>query len=272
VVATKALPFVIHTLTILYSQQTVICHGLTVLVKCLEDNGGFELENASGDVTAVGAASIALLPVMFKFVSDAHAAVSSGGTSKDESMDVREGSAKASGGLMDSFQKLHCVTGAISSLARLAPIDFLSGLFKKLMHRLLEEVQSESGDSEKICSLLTLSQALVSSEVLDESSITFLYRALKPLIRNDENGPRVQKRAYKVLTEICERHHSFVAEPDRLQELSVLLAGTIMTSQISARYMRLKCLNIIVEGFGESNTEHVVSRRTLFYSRDGIGI
>lgn len=224
-------------------------------MKSLGENGGFELDNASGDVTALGAASVALLPVMFKFVSDTHAAVSS---SKAESMEVDKSFAKSSDYSMESFQKLQCVTEAISSLARLAPDDFLRGLFKKLMHRLLEEVQSESGDSERICSLLTLSQALVASEVLDESSISFLYRALKPLIRNDEDGPRVQKRAYKVLTEICERHHAFVSESDRLQELSMLLVGSIMTSQIAARYMRLTCLNIIVEGFDDSNTEQLV--------------
>jgi ribosomal RNA-processing protein 12 len=247
-------------LTILYSQQTVICYGITTLVKSIDESGGFELENGSGDVTALGASSVALLPVLFKFISDVHANVSSGGSSKAKSMDLDESPVTASDSPLDSFLNLQCVTEAISSLARLAPDEFLRGLFKKLMHRLLEEVQSESGDSEKMCSLLTLSQALVASEVLDESSISFLYRALKPLIRNDEDGPRVQKRAYKVLTEICERHHAFVADPERLQDLSVLLTGSITSSQISARYMRLKCLNIIVEGFDETNTEHLVSQ------------
>ena len=159
---------------------------------------------------------------------------------------------------LDNFQKLQSVTTAISSLARLAPDQFLLGLFKKLMHRLLEEVQSESADSERICSLLTLSQALVASKVLDESSIVFLYRALKPLIRNDEHGPRVQKRAYKILAEICETHHSFVAEPERLKELSALLTSTIMTSQVSARQMRLRCMSIIVEGLDGTNSEQMV--------------
>lgn len=247
-------------LTILFLPQTLICNGLTTLVESIDENGGFELDQQKGDVTTLGTSSIVLLPVMFKFVSDAHVAMSSGSNSKaGVSMDSDESFVRMSDHPVDSFQKLQCVTEAISSLARLAPDEFLRGLFKKLMHRLLEEVQSEAGDSEKICSLLTLSQALVASEVLDESSISFLYRALKPLIRNDEGGPRVQKRAYKILAEICERHHAFVAEPERLQELSVLLTGTIMTSQISARYMRLKCLSIIVEGFDESNTVQLVS-------------
>jgi ribosomal RNA-processing protein 12 len=160
---------------------------------------------------------------------------------------------------MDGFQKLQCVTEAISSLSRLAPEEFLRGLFKKLMHRLLEEIQSESGDKERICSLLTLSQALVASQVLDESSIAFLYRAVKPMIRNDEDGPRVQKRAYKVLTEICEKYHAFVADADRLQELAVLLSGTATTSQVSSRHMRLRCLSIIVDGLDASHVAQMVS-------------
>jgi ribosomal RNA-processing protein 12 len=203
----------------------------------------------------LGATSSSLLPILFKFVSDTHVAVSS---SKADTMDVEERSTKESTSPMDSFQKLQSVTDAISSLARFAPEGFVKGLFKKVMQRLLEEVQSESGDTEKICSLLTLSQALVASKVLDDPSMSFLFRALKPLIKNDEHGPRVQKRAYKVLSELCERHHAFVAESERLHELSLLLTGTIMTSQISARYMRLKCLNIIVDGLDESNQEQLV--------------
>lgn len=224
----------------------------------MEQSGSLEFENSSSDVNAVGEAAVKLLPVMFKFVGDTHAAASTSKSATD--METEEDSArKGTDATKDGFQKLQCVSEAISTMARLAPEDFLLGLFKKLMHRLLEEIQSESGDTERICSLLTLSQALVASEVLDDSSVSFLYRALKPLIRNDEHGPRVQKRAYKVLAEICERYHAFIAEPDRLQELSELLAGTIMTSQISARHMRLKCMNIIVEGLDISDTQQLVS-------------
>jgi len=230
-----------------------------MLVKELDENGSLELDDSSGDVAAVGAASVKLLPVMFKFVSDTHAALSDGKSDPNDEMDVEQQLPvkPSSDRALDDFQKLQSVTTAISSLARLAPDEFLRGLFKKVMHRLLEEVQSESPDSERICSLLTLSQALVAAKVLDESSIVFLYRALKLLIRNDEHGPRVQKRAYKALAEICEKHHSFVAEPERLKELSTLLTGTIMTSQIAARQMRLKCMRTIVNGLDETNTEQL---------------
>ena len=233
-------------------------------MKELDENGSLELDSSSGDVAAVSAASVKLLPIMFKFVGDVHAAVPAESSEMvaNDSMDVEErgsSSAKASSDhSVGNFQKLQIVTTAISSLARLAPERFLHGLFKKLMLRLLEEVQSDSADNERICSLLTLSQALVASNVLDESSIDFLYRALKPFIRDDEHGPRVQKRAYKVLAEICETCHPLVAEPERLKELLALLTGTVVTSQISAKHMRLKCMNIIVEGLDETNSKQLV--------------
>jgi len=157
-------------------------------------------------------------------------------------------------------QNIRSITDAIASLAKLAPSEFLHGLFKKLMHRLLEEVQSENGDSGRICALLSLSQALVASRVLDDSSIGFLYRAIKPLVRNDEHEHRVQKRSYKVLAEICEHNHSFVTEQGRLEELTELLTGTIVTSHVAARHMRLKCMNIIVDGLKETNSDTVSCR------------
>jgi ribosomal RNA-processing protein 12 len=111
---------------------------------------------------------------------------------------------------------------------------------------------------------LSLSQALVSSETLDETSISLLYRSLKPMIRTDQVIPRVQKRAYKVMAEICSRYKSFVIEDEvRLQELCELLTTSLMTSQISSRYMRLKCLSSIVASFHSSNALHMVGLRSM---------
>lgn len=228
--------------------QPIICGGLVILAQ-------EQFENiATGAITdadqkTMQVAATKLLPVLFKLVSE------SASNSPTNQMDVDDNSVAPGA----SSQDVQCIIDAISALARLAPEQFLHNLFQKLMHRLLEEVQSESGDKEKICSLLNLSEGIVTSEVLNESSISFLYRAVKPLIRTDEYGARVQKRAYKVLSEICEHHHSFVTDLDRLKELAGLLSGTILTSQVSARYMRLKCLKVIIEGYDESHKEQLVS-------------
>jgi ribosomal RNA-processing protein 12 len=188
-----------------------------------------------------------LLPTLFKLVSDAHTSEPATSVVEGAEPDMDTGVPAN-----DKFQKLQSVSEAIASISRLAPPDFLQGMFKKVMQKLLEQFQLESGESERICSLLTLAQALVASEVLDEASVSFLYRALKPLIKDGEQESRVQKRAYKVLLQICERYSSFVSAPERFNELCELLTATVSNAQISARYMRLKCMNSLVKDMKQS--------------------
>jgi ribosomal RNA-processing protein 12 len=249
------------------------------MVKSFEEIDADEREAMFDERNALGDTAKSLIPILFKFVTDTHEAASSTSGSNKNDMDVDEKPTEkpsSTSNPIDRFQKLQCVSDAISALARLAPDGFMKVLFKKLMQRLLDEVQSEACDNERICAYLTLAQALVASKVLDESnSISFLYRALKPLITNHTDGSsaRVQKRAYKVLNEICERYHNFVTSSERLNELSGLLTATIGTSQVSARYMRLKCLTIIVDGFDEANKNQLVRSRLRFriFSHNGLG-
>lgn len=147
---------------------------------------------------------------------------------------------------------------AISSLLSCADEGFVDSIFRKLMHTLVENLQSQE-DTNRICALLSLSQALIVSEVLNESQLTIIYRALRTIIRDDGHGARAQKRAYKVLTSLCHHHHSFVANLDRLKETTSLLISTMMTSHVSARSMRLKCLKLLVDGFDDVQEEHLVS-------------
>jgi ribosomal RNA-processing protein 12 len=214
-----------------------------------------EANECQTDATAIGEDTTKLLPALFKLVDALH--TDSAGAPIDESKmdeEVEAPSTSAS----DGVQAVQVVARAIAALARLAPKPFLQVLFKKVVQRLLEASQSDEDLSDKMCSLLTLAQALVVSDCLDDSSVSLLYRSLKPLIRTDTIKPRVQKRAYKVMAEICQRYHSFATEGNRLEELCELLTGSIFTSQISARHMRLKCLNHIVEGFDKSNKAHMV--------------
>lgn len=156
-------------------------------------------------------------------------------------------------------QAVESVANAIAEVAKQAPRAFLQSLFRKLMQRLLEATQAETRENEKICSLLCLARALVASESMDEANISLLYRALKPLIRSDENEPRVQKRAYRVLLEIAQRNKAFVTSSETLGELSKLLVDSIMTCQVSARHMRVKCMTAIVKGMDPTNKSHLVS-------------
>ena len=249
----------------LSSLQNIVCGALAVLANGVYERlAEFEelVESGEGEEVRAEANAIAsetpkLLPSLFKLVDSLHATQPQSNKKEGEEMGIEEDSEMVDSQRNNS-EGVQVVAGAISALARLAPKPFLQGMFKKVIQRLLEASQSDEDLSEKMCSLLSLAQALVVSECLDESSIALLYRALKPLIRTDRTTSRVQKRAYKVMAEICQRYHSFVTGDDRLQELCELLTSSIFTSQIAARHMRLKCLNNIVDGFDPSNKNHMV--------------
>ncbi|KAL7557491.1 hypothetical protein ACA910_019338 [Epithemia clementina (nom. ined.)] len=238
---------------------SIICRSLSVLcsdspTSNISSNGE---EKQDATAAALSSASQKLLPVLFKLIASSSSTThkSKAAASKDDSnMDVDKPSEESpkEETASDVGQQTQALSEAIASLARHAPPKFLHGLFKKLMHKLLDEVQSETRDENRICSFLCLSQALVASETLDESNISFLYRTLKPFIRSKDGvqGARCQKRAYKVLAEMCERNHSYLlVDVGRLNEMTELLTGSdSASSQVAARHMRMKCLNHIVEG------------------------
>lgn len=202
------------------------------------------------DSEILGGLSMKLLPALFKIVDSLHDISL---PTCDDEMEVETHDPATE---MDAARVV-AVSQAITSIARLAPKPQIQALFTKVVQRMLQTSQTPDVDKmvAKMCSLLTLSQALVSSECLENSSVSLLYRSLRPLIRTDETHSRIQKRAYKVLAEICKRYHSLVAEPERLQEVMELLSSTKATSQVSARFMRLKCLTFVVDGFEESTIQ-----------------
>jgi ribosomal RNA-processing protein 12 len=203
-------------------------------------------------------AAVHLLPVLFKLVSDS--SPSNLSNAEQDMMQIEADTVDNSTGVSVSSEHLQHVVDAIAALVIVAPKSYLQSLFKKLMHRVVDSMQSDATDSERLCPLLSLSQGLVSARVLEDSEVSLLYRTLKPLIRNDSHGARVQKRAYKVIAELCEKHHAFVTERERLKELTTLFTDTMMTSPVSARYMRLKCMNVLVDGFDGNESGQLVSR------------
>ncbi|KAL3919924.1 MAG: hypothetical protein SGILL_003511 [Bacillariaceae sp.] len=232
---------------------TIICDGLDVLFRgvierknALEELvGEDEARSVREEAETLSRMSVKILPSLFKVVDSLHEA-------KAQTMDGDDMAIDSVNQKVDS-PRVFAATQVIASVARLAPKPQIQTLFSKLLQRILQALQSEDKEVvEKICSLLTLAQALIVSECLEESSVDLLYRALKPLIRTDETHPKIQKRAYKLLCELCKRHHDFITKPDRLEDVLHLLSTTSATSQISARFMRLKCLAHIVEGLKDS--------------------
>lgn len=219
----------------------------------LDHAGGESIENGPlQDFRVISEVSVKLLPALFKRIEHLAAPVSNGG-------DVTPS---------ENVQAVQSVTVAIGELARLCPKPFLQSLFKKVMHKLVSATQqhqqgegTNEDDNEhesQICTLLRLAHALVTSASLDRDSINLLYRVTKPFIRSDEMAPKIQKQAYKVMAEICQRHCDFVSSADHRVETIELLVGSIMTCHVSSRHMRLKCLVHLVDGLDSSNEDHMV--------------
>ena len=220
----------------------VICHSISLLSKCGENNmemyGEVFLEMPK-----------TLLPLLFKISMS----VSQDLPEKND-MEVDDANESPESVNPEVGQKLQVLGDAICSLASIAERSFLQELFKKLMHRLLEQMQLDSPSEAKLSTYLLLSQSLVRSGALDVDNVGFLFRATKPLLHDGQHSTKTLKRAYKLLAEICEKYSSFFSEPNRLEELSGLLKETAGSTQVAARYMRLKCVSRVVEGLEENTT------------------
>ncbi len=216
-------------------------------------------EEVEADSRILSEYSTKILPALFKLVETLHGV--NGNKKKpnneDEEMELDEDEDEDKKSLSREAQRVTTVTDAIAALAPFAPEAFLKGLFKKVVQRLLVASQSGNEETEKMCTLLGLAQALVKSKCLNEESISLLYRSIKPLIKTDEQSSAVQKRAYKLFAEVCQQYTSFVTAPERLQEIIDLMVGATMVLQVSARHMRLKCIKFVVNGFDSDNKTHM---------------
>lgn len=214
--------------------------------------------NKTDDYDVLSNVSTKILPSLFKLVEK----LNESSTKKMDDTFDGSSSKDAHSKSMQNVSLVESVTDAIGQLAQICPRDFLQTLFKKVVQRLLLATTADTpvdrmNATLRKTSLLGLAQALVASGSLDEASISLLYRAVRPLVRNDEHDPKVQKRAYKVLSEICERHNDFVISDERLGEMTDLLVDSTVTCQVSARHMRLKCMTHIIEGFDSDNQIHM---------------
>lgn len=141
------------------------------------------------------------------------------------------------------------------------------------MERLLLAAEKHDSDenggadeTEKICTLLDLARSVLSSRALpsdDTSTLTLLYRTLRPLLRTDVHHPRVQKKSYAVLSSLCQHYNSFLlTPPERLVETVDLLVGSVAALHVSARGVRLRCLLNLSQGFDcTEGSEHALSHR-----------
>mmetsp|Transcript_1082 Transcript_1082/g.1596 ORF Transcript_1082/g.1596 Transcript_1082/m.1596 type:complete len:1247 (+) Transcript_1082:162-3902(+) len=226
---------------------TIICGGLQSLAESIHDES---------DRQVLSQASKRLLPALFKLLEmlQENSTTPPKKSVQEEEMDIDDKDMPETV-LSAADQRVAVVISAVSKLAFVAPSSYLENLLKKVLQRLLVASQSTEDESDKTFALLNLCQAL--APATDETGVELIYRTIKPLIRSDEQPPRVQKRAYKVLLCICQSHTEFCTNLSRLSELTDLLVDGLVTCQVSARHMRLKCMAVIVKKFQSTDTHQM---------------
>ena len=245
--------------------QPIVCGGLKTLAAGIAERRELSpSDEAEGDYEVLSSVTTKVLPSLFKLVESLNqSAAPASAPASDDAMDVDpskdgRGGKKGAANEQQSAQLVEAVTECIGQLARVCPPEFLQGLFRKVVQRLLQATADVPADGEdrdgrdaaslRMCSLLGLGQALVASGALEAESVSLLYRSVRSLVRTDEHCPRVQKRAYRCLAELCDRHPDFVTSDGRLDEMADLMAGTAETCQVSARGVRLRCMTAVVNG------------------------
>ncbi len=154
-----------------------------------------------------------------------------------------------------SSQRASSLTQTVASYSTVAPKPFLASLFKKVMNRLLASTSAPPLDTKKVSTFLDLSTSLV--PILEASEVSLLYRSLKPLVRASSDSS-VQKRAYRALLALFENHASAVLDTDQLDDVVSFLSDTLLTSHVSARNARLKCLDHAVRSFTTKEQADVI--------------
>ena len=237
--------------------QTIISAGLKTVVDSISEN----MAESQTELNILSETSTKILPSLFKIVEKLNNEKQKGNSApgKENMMETEDGQDKKKRQKEESLrnQQIVVLTETIGAYASICPSTFLQTLFKKIMQRLLMATQSEDDAPDKICTLLGLAQALIKSGVLDDGSISILYRAVRPLIRTDESSTSVQKKSYRVLAEICEKHKDFILTSERLGEMTELMVNSVFTCQTASRHMRLKCMTLILDGFKSDNKQQM---------------
>ncbi|KAM8923920.1 RRP12-like protein [Pelodytes ibericus] len=116
--------------------------------------------------------------------------------------------------------------------------------------------QSDSSDSMRLY-MLDLIVAMV--PYADEASMTSVYQTILPYL--EEKNHSLQKKAYRVLEEICggERPPCKDFVTKNLEELQKTLLGSLKSSSSPAKRPRLKCLIHVLMHLGPDHEEFITS-------------
>ena len=143
------------------------------------------------------------------------------------------------------------ILSAATCYCKLTEPTFLSTIATKLLTKLLKATTADVAAERNASALLGLSLAVVSAPQLSSKSVHDFFRTLRPLL-SGQVSDLLQKRAYKVLSALCEHHISkadaSTEEWAWISDLGSLLQDSLLSVSSTVKRHRLKCLSYVVQG------------------------
>jgi ribosomal RNA-processing protein 12 len=135
----------------------------------------------------------------------------------------------------------------VSAWASVSPAPLVTAISKKLMQLLLQStapslaVGSNSGDA--AASWMSITLAMVPH--LPVPMVHILYKTIKPLLSVNESISS-QKRAYSILEAVLRLHGAQLFQLEPQAGILSVVSESLMSAHVSARSMRLRCIEIIL--------------------------
>lgn len=143
----------------------------------------------------------------------------------------------------------------VAAWASVAPATLVSAISKKLLQLLLRSTGGDGDSNDAASGWLAVVIAIIPH--LPHTMVALLYKTIRPLLAVNESVS-MQKRAYSVLDALL-RTHGDVLYPSesRLQILS-LVSDSLLTCHVSARHMRLRCMEALMNGMSQEDLSSAV--------------
>ena len=132
----------------------------------------------------------------------------------------------------------------VNAWAAVAPANLVTAVAKKLLQLLLQST-AVRGDEQDQAASGWMSILLAVVPFLPQQMVHILYKTVRPLLSVHESISS-QKRAYGILDAVLELHGECLHAAEPVATVLAVVANSLMTCHVSARNMRLRCMERLI--------------------------
>eukprot|EP01041_Mallomonas_annulata_P002047 gene2047-3978_t len=154
-----------------------------------------------------------------------------------------------------SHRNFQSCVQCIGAWADVSPPSLLTSLSKRLLQLLLSSTVSNDSESASSASGW-MAVMLVVIPHLPATLVNLLYRTIRPLLSVQESLS-LQKRAYLVLDALLQQHANIMNENEARIQMFSVISESLLLSHVSARHMRLRCMETLMEDMSEEELNQV---------------